>query len=464
MRTYESSPLASPLMSGALLLAVIAVAVPRQQTLPPCTTPPYSRDVAGNNTAVQNSWPQGTAVTVIIDEHFSPEQRQAVEAGFNNWLNSGHGVTFSFVVGQVPATRTRPPPDTVYVLADPVNRADNENFYGSHGQVSGAYMRVGRCTRPENLVGKTAHEAGHEFGLANCDGCEVGSSIMARARTGMDGDTCNAAYPAGMNGPRDCDFNAVLNSGAYDPPPPTPAINCVDNDGDGYGVGPDCWFEDCDDWNPDLTTNCGGDRENCGDCSMRCLGVGAWCDPWCTCYTPVLIDTEGDGFRLTSARDGVHFDIDGDPATLNRLGWTEAGSDDAWLALDRDGNGRIDGGRELFGDRTPQAPSDDPNGFSALAEFDRPEEGGNADGVIDGGDAVFARLRLWRDSNHDGVSQPGELHALPSLGVGGVDLGYRESRRRDRHGNVFRYRAKVYGAGRARPGRWAYDVFPVPPR
>jgi hypothetical protein len=78
---------------------------------------------------------------------------------------------------------------------------------------------------------------------------------------------------------------------------------------------------------------------------------------------------------------------------------------------------------------------------------------------LDGGDSVFASLRLWRDANHDGVSEPGELYTLPESGVEAISLDYAATGRRDRHGNEFRYRAKVYGAGRGDVGRWAYDVF-----
>ena len=155
------------------------------------------------------------------------------------------------------------------------------------------------------------------------------------------------------------------------------------------------------------------------------------------------------------------FDIRGDGHPVH-IAWTARASRNAFLALDRNHNGKIDNGKELFGNFTVQPPSNDPNGFLALAVFDKPENGGNGDGIIDQRDAVFAHLLLWIDENHDGISQPEELHSLPELDVYSLALKYVDSPRTDEFGNQFRYKSAINpdpNDGESRDGRWDYDVF-----
>lgn len=167
--------------------------------------------------------------------------------------------------------------------------------------------------------------------------------------------------------------------------------------------------------------------------------------------SPILVNMRG-SFELTGLDESVLFDIDGD-GELNSISWTDAAGDDAFLVLDRNSNGNIDDGTELFGSVTPQPPAEgEPNGFNALSVYDRPQNGGNSDGLIDEADWVYDELRLWLDGNHDAVSQSDEMTTLAAAGITAIELDYVVSRRLDRHGNKFTWQGKVRTAqGKKRP-------------
>jgi hypothetical protein len=162
---------------------------------------------------------------------------------------------------------------------------------------------------------------------------------------------------------------------------------------------------------------------------------------------------------MTSASNGITFAVSPGGSRL-RIGWTAPKSTNAWLALDRNGNGVIDDATELFGNMTPQPTGTNGNGFLALAVFDQPENGGNDDGFIDAHDSVYSQLLLWQDENHDGISQPGELHHLADLGIARIDLHYDAVDRVDGQGNAFHLRARVWDTQGHRGGRFAWDVYP----
>jgi len=132
---------------------------------------------------------------------------------------------------------------------------------------------------------------------------------------------------------------------------------------------------------------------------------------------PLTFDLDNDGLETVgiSATNPILFDHDGD-GTKNGTGWVKA--DDAMLVLDRNGNGSIDSGRELFGDNTIKSNGQTAtDGFDALADLDS-----NHNGVVNNQDAQFANLRLWRDLNQDGLSQAGELFTLNALGIAGINV------------------------------------------
>jgi hypothetical protein len=163
--------------------------------------------------------------------------------------------------------------------------------------------------------------------------------------------------------------------------------------------------------------------------------------------SPIIIDSNRDGYHLTSVDKGVRFDLNAD-GTPELVAWTRADSDDGFLAMDRNGNGHIDDGSELFGNYTPahadRADTTTPNGFEALAYLESPSYGASVgDGRIDGRDAAFTRLLLWRDLNHNGISEREEMQPLAAAGVVAIGTDYRNKKRVDKFGNEFRQKGRI---------------------
>jgi hypothetical protein len=149
---------------------------------------------------------------------------------------------------------------------------------------------------------------------------------------------------------------------------------------------------------------------------------------------PLLLDLDGDGIETLSQQAVTYFDHDAN-GFAELSGWV--GADDGLLAMDRDGNGRIDGGRELFGDQTLLADgSTAAGGVQALSEWDGVAAGGNADGVIDKSDAVWSSLRVWRDVDSDGFTDAAELVALGEAGVSAIGLSFADTGADDGKGNA----------------------------
>lgn len=184
---------------------------------------------------------------------------------------------------------------------------------------------------------------------------------------------------------------------------------------------------------------CSGEGGLCGSCAESCCGDLLCSGGTCTsAVTPIMIDLESNDpdYDLTSPVDGVPFDLDAD-GILEQVSWTEPGSRVGLLALDRNKNGIIDDGTELFGNVTRLSNGERAsNGFEALQDLDG---GPNSDGRITEADPVFSHLVLWIDRNHDGYSQRNELLTLRQAGIVEISTAYRESKRVDRNGNEYRF-------------------------
>lgn len=147
--------------------------------------------------------------------------------------------------------------------------------------------------------------------------------------------------------------------------------------------------------------------------------------------SPIVLDLNNNGINTLSMDAGVHFDLDGN-GFAELTGWVD--SQDGLLVYDRNGNGKIDNGNELFGSETLLASGEKAShGYQALAELDS-----NHDNNIDAQDAAYAVLKIWKDYNADGISTPNELMSLPNAGVNSVACNFTSVNEPDSYGNTVR--------------------------
>lgn len=118
---------------------------------------------------------------------------------------------------------------------------------------------------------------------------------------------------------------------------------------------------------------------------------------------PLVLNFNGNAAELTERNFTFDLDVDG---TEDQIAFVGAGS--GFLALDKNNDGEINDGSELFGPTTG-------NGFEELAKYDK-----DANNWIDENDAVYDKLRIWSQDSAGNL----QLEALGAKNVGAIYLGH----------------------------------------
>lgn len=144
--------------------------------------------------------------------------------------------------------------------------------------------------------------------------------------------------------------------------------------------------------------------------------------------SPLILDLDGDGVEtLSMTGNSIYFDHDNN-GYAEKTGW--ANKDDAFLVMDKNKNGKIDSGTEMFGNNTSSSAQ---NGFMALSQYDS-----NHDGLINSKDSEFKNIKLWQDKNSNGVTDSGELYSLSDAGIKSISTGYIATNNTDSNGNTIK--------------------------
>lgn len=152
--------------------------------------------------------------------------------------------------------------------------------------------------------------------------------------------------------------------------------------------------------------------------------------------TPLLIDLDGDGITTLPIEHGIKFDYEGDSNPIN-TGWASKNS--GFLVIDKNNDGIVNSGQELFGDHT-RLPNGviASDGVMALTALDS-----NYDGLIDDRDSVWSELKIWQDLNSNGISEGNELQSLIDIGLKNINLSFTKDSIIDEHGNIHEFNSTV---------------------